>query len=123
MNIHESAENYLETILMLQTRNGSVRSIDIAVELNFTKPSVSRAMKSLREKGHIEVQRGGEIVLTESGLQIAEKIYQRHLTLKEYLMRIGVGEETAAADACKIEHVISEESFSKLRAYVEKQSG
>ena len=113
MKIHESAENYLETILILKARNGFVRSIDIANELSFTKPSISVAMKAFREEGYIEMNEEGHITLTPSGLAIAEKIYERHQTLAKVLMSIGVSEETAYADACKIEHDISDETFDK----------
>ena len=120
MNIHESAENYLETIYMLLNRTGSVRSIDVVNELEFSKPSVSVAMKNLREGGHIEMDSGGYITLTESGRRIAEKMYERHTLLSNYLIKLGVDEKTAVEDACKIEHVISEQSFNKIRAYVNR---
>ena len=99
MNIHASAEDYLETILVLKQRMGEVRSIDIVNELNFSKPSVSIAMKKLRENGYIEVDEGGYISLKETGLEIAQNIYDRHKVLTEFLVSIGVSEETAAADA------------------------
>ncbi len=118
MKIMESAENYLETILMLLNDTGNVRSIDIVAETGYTKPSISRAMKQLRENGYITVGEHGYIDLTESGRQIAEKIYERHRLLSKYLIKIGVSEETAIEDACRIEHVISEESFSKLKEFV-----
>lgn len=116
MNIHASAEDYLETILVLKQRMGEVRSIDIVNELNFSKPSVSIAMKKLRENGYIEVDEGGYISLKETGLVIAQNIYDRHKVLTEFLVSIGVSEETAAADACKIEHQLSDESFEKIKA-------
>lgn len=122
MQIHESAENYLETILILKQKNGTVRSIDIATELSFTKPSVSVAMKSLRTNGYIEVDSNGLISLTPSGLAIAEKIYERHQIIAQVLMALGVSEDTAFADSCKIEHDISEESFSKIKQHYEKHS-
>ena len=122
MQIHESAENYLETILILKQKNGTVRSIDIATELSFTKPSVSVAMKSLRTNGYIEVDSNGLISLTPSGLVIAEKIYERHQIIAQVLMALGVSEDTAFADSCKIEHDISEESFSKIKQHYEKHS-
>jgi len=120
MKIQESGENYLETILVLKRRNGSVRAIDIANELNFSKPSVSKAMSVLKEAGHVKVDRLNQILLTDTGLEIAEKIYERHLVLTEYLISIGVNPETAAKDACKMEHVISEESFDRLKTVVEE---
>lgn len=115
MKIQESAENYLETILVLQKRNGQVRSIDIVNELNFTKPSVSVAMKNLRQNEMIEVDEGGYITLMPEGLAIAEKIYERHTILTDWLIQIGVNPETADEDACKIEHVISTESFLAIK--------
>ena len=118
MKIHESAENYLETILVLQRRNGHVRSIDIVNELEFTKPSVSVAMKNLRQNGLIEMDAGGYITLLDSGRQIAEKIYERHTLLTDWLISLGVDEETAASDACRIEHVISQSSFECLRTHL-----
>ncbi len=118
MKIQESGENYLETILVLKKRNGSVRSVDIANELNFSKPSVSKAMSVLKQAGHVKVDRLNQILLTESGQEIAEKIYERHLILTEWLTSIGVSEEVAANDACRIEHVISEESFNKVKELV-----
>ena len=102
MPIHESAENYLETILMLSKRLDVVRSIDIAADMRFSKPSVSIAMKNLRQEGFIEVQSGGSIVLTQSGLKIAERIYERHCVIARFLMQLGVEEPVAFEDACKI---------------------
>lgn len=119
MKIQESAENYLETILILQKQNGQVRSIDIARELNFSKPSVSNAMKQLRNNAYITMDHNGYISLTESGLKIADCIYERHLLLTKYFMALGVSEETAKEDACRIEHVISEESFNKIKEHCE----
>ncbi|MBQ8331502.1 MAG: metal-dependent transcriptional regulator [Clostridia bacterium] len=115
MKIQESAENYLETILVLQKRNGHVRSIDIVNELEFTKPSVSVAMKNLRQNGLIEVDPNGYITLLEQGRAIAEKIYERHTILTDWLVGLGVNPNTADADACKIEHVISTESFLAIK--------
>ncbi len=115
MRIQESGENYLEAILVLKNKNGSVRSIDIAGFLNFTKPSVSRAMAILKQAGHIIMDKDGQIQLTASGLAIAESIYEKHRFLTEFLIAIGVEEEVAAADACRIEHVISEQTFNKLK--------
>ncbi len=118
MNIHESAEDYLEAILMLQERRGYVRSIDIAGELGFSKPSVSVAMKRLRENGYIRMDPDGCITLLEPGLAIAQRVYTRHRLLTKFLIRLGVGPETAAADACKIEHDLSDETFAKIQAFV-----
>ena len=117
LQIHESAENYLETILILKKRLGQVRSIDIATELSVSKPSVSVAMKNLRTNGYIEVDRDGYITLLESGSAIAEKMYERHTFLTEWLTALGVSPETAAEDACKIEHVISVETFEALKSH------
>lgn len=117
MQIKESAENYLETILILKMRLGTVRSIDIANELSFSKPSVSIAMKNLRENGYITID-GGNIELTEKGMDIAKKIYERHTIISEWLVNIGVSEKTASEDACRIEHVISEESFNAFKKHV-----
>ena len=118
MVIRESAEDYLETILVLKNRLGNVRSIDIAHELSFSKPSVSVAMKNLRLNNYITVDENGYINLTDSGMAIARKIYERHTFLTSFLISIGVNPETAAEDACKIEHVISSESFSALKKYL-----
>ena len=118
MVIRESAEDYLETILVLKNRLGNVRSIDIAHELSFSKPSVSVAMKNLRLNNYITVDENGYIILTDSGMAIAGKIYERHTFLTSFLISIGVDPETAAEDACKIEHVISSESFSALKKYL-----
>lgn len=115
MKIQESAENYLETILILKNKNGAVRSIDIANELGFSKPSVSVAMKNLRENGYIEVDSLGYITLLDSGRKIAEKIYERHTTLSKWLVSLGVDAKTAAEDACRIEHIISSESFEAIK--------
>lgn len=115
MKIQESAENYLETILVIQNRKGQVRSIDIANELNFSKPSISNAMKQFRENGYIIVDENGYITLTKDGHEIAEHVYERHLILTRFLMQLGVDEQTAKEDACRIEHVISKESFDKIK--------
>ena len=119
MAIHESGEDYLEAILMIKERNGNVRSIDIAHELSFSKPSVSVAMKKLRESNQITVSPEGYLYLTESGLAIAEKIYERHLFLSKWLENMGVDAAVAASDACKIEHVISAESFSAIKKHID----
>ena len=120
MKIHESAENYLEAILIIKNEKGSVRSIDIANHLNFSKPSVSVAMKNLRENGYISIDPDGSIYLEESGRKIAEKIYERHTLLSDWLTRLGVPRDIATEDACRIEHVISEESFSAIKSHVKK---
>jgi len=122
MRIQESGENYLETILILQSKNGSVRSIDIANELDYSKASISRAMGILKKAGYIQVEDGGNIRLTEAGNLRATQIYERHRLIAEYLVKaLQIGEETAAADACRIEHVLSEESFHKIKEWVEAQ--
>lgn len=118
MNINESAENYLETILILSKRLPAVRSVDIANELGFKKSSVSIAMKNLREKEHISVDDSGFITLTSSGREIAEMIYERHLLFSNWLMKLGVSKQTALEDACKIEHVLSRESFEAIKRYI-----
>lgn len=121
MKSNESAENYLETILILSHRLPVVRSIDVSVELGFKKSSVSVAMKHLRENGHITVSDAGYITLTESGREIAEMIYERHNFLSGWLMSLGVDENTALEDACRIEHVISQESFAAIKKAVKPQ--
>lgn len=118
--ICESKENYLETILILHNRNGEVRSVDIATEMEFSKPSVSIAMKNLREEGCISVDKNGYITLTQSGREIAERVYERHLLFTDWLTSLGVPEDIAAADACRIEHDLSAESFSAIKAYIKK---
>ena len=122
MKIQESAENYLETILVLHKRKGVVRSIDIANEMNFSKPSVSVAMKNLRLGGYIKVDDDGSITLLDKGREIAEKIYERHTLLSEWLTTMGVDPEIAAEDACRIEHVISNETFDALKRHVKTMS-
>ncbi len=114
----ESGENYLETILILIQKGKGVRSIDIAEEMGFSKPSISRAVGILKADGYIEVDSGGFISLTDSGYEIAEKIYERHRVLTRFLIKLGVNEVTAAEDACRIEHDISDESFQKLKEHV-----
>lgn len=120
MKIKESAENYLETILVLKNKNGLVRSIDVATHLGFSKPSVSVAMKSFREEGYITVDQNGSIELTEKGMIIAEEMFERHNIIANALIAIGVEEETAYDDSCKIEHHISKQSFEKIKEYIEK---
>ena len=119
MKIHESAENYLETILMIKNKKGSVRSIDIANELDFSKPSVSVAMKNLRENGFIDVDSNGYITLLDKGQEIAEKMYERHTTLSKGLISLGVPEDIAVEDACRIEHIISVETFEAIKKIAE----
>ena len=119
MHIHESAENYLEAILALGEK-GAVRSIDVAQHLEFSKPSVSRAMSLLRENGYVVMDEGGFLSLTELGHQVADRIYERHKLLTKWLIALGVNEETAAADACKIEHDLSDESFEKLKEHIRR---
>ncbi len=120
MKIQESAENYLETILIINNRNGFCRSVDIANELGYSKPSVSVAMKNLRENGYIDVMGDGNIILLPPGMEIAGKLYKRHTMLTEFLKALGVPEETASEDACRIEHVLSEESIAAITAELEK---
>ena len=118
MKIHESAENYLETILILSRKNGAVRSIDIVNVLDYTKPSVSVAMKNLRSGGHVAVDSDGYITLTESGREIAEMMYERHTLISDWLMDLGVDKQTATEDACRIEHVLSVESFEAMKNHI-----
>ena len=120
MIVNESAENYLETILVLSKQLPVVRSVDVANELGFKKSSVSVAMKNLREKNHITVTKAGFIYLTDSGKEIAEMIYERHQLISSCLMKLGVSEKTAVEDACRIEHVISKESFDALKNHIKK---
>ena len=120
MQIKESAENYLETILILSKKHGAVRSIDVANEMNFTKASISVAMKRLREDEYIVVEKDGTIHLSEAGRDIATRVYERHQLIAKLLMALGVSEETAFEDSCKIEHDISQESFEKIKEYYEK---
>ena len=122
MKIHQSAEDYLETILILRERKGSVRSIDVAGELGFSKASVSVAMKKLRESGYVLMDEDGLLTLTEAGQEIASRIYARHRLLTEFFVRLGVDEKIAAADACRIEHDISEETFSKLLEHAQRSA-
>ena len=118
MSIHESGEMYLEAILVLSQKNGFVRSIDVSEYLGYSKPSVSRAVGILKKGEYIVVDRDGSLTLTESGKAIAEKIFERHTVLARLLIRLGVSEETATADACKLEHAISDESFEAIKRYV-----
>jgi len=121
MNIRESGEDYLETILMLQNKKGFVRSIDIANELEYTKPSISRAMGILKKEGYIIMQPDGKILLTEMGLQRANEVYERHRLISQYLVSsLGLDSEIADKDACRIEHIISPETFEKIKHYIGK---
>lgn len=120
MIIKESAENYLEAILMIKKKKGNVRSIDIANQLNFTKPSVSVAMKAFREEEYITMDSDGSINLTEKGRKIAEGIYERHEIIAKALIALGVSEKTAYEDSCKVEHDISDETFEKLKKHLKR---
>ena len=120
MKIQESAENYLETILILKNKTGNVRSIDIANELDFSKASVSVAMKNLRENGYIKVDAEGYISLLPKGRKIAETMLERHNLISNWLINLGVSEKTALTDACRIEHVISQESFDAIKKHANK---
>lgn len=120
MSIHESGEDYLETILILHKNTGFVRSIDIANELGYSKPSISRAVGILKSDGYITVEPNGQIVLTVSGKAKAEQVYERHLMLRKFLTDIlGVSSENSEQDACRIEHILSDETFEKLKGFVE----
>ena len=120
MPLHESGEDYLEAILVLKQERGMVRSIDVAQHLGFSKPSVSRAMSILKADGLVEMDRDGSLELTEAGSEVAEEIYRRHCLLTRWLTNIGVSAETAAADACRLEHVISPETFQRLQEFAEQ---
>ena len=120
MSIHESGEMYLESIYQLQKQNGSVRSVDISAFMGYSKPSVSRAVGLLRAGGYITVDKSGIITLTDTGMAVARTIYERHTLLSNLLQRLGVSPETAARDACKLEHAISDESFQAIKNYIEK---
>ena len=120
MRIQESGEMYLETILRLSQKSGHVRAIDVGEEMGYSKPSVSRAMSLLKEGGYIVIDRDGAITLTDAGREIAEKIYARHTLLTNFLISIGVDEETASEDACKMEHSISDTSFDAIKKLTEK---
>ena len=120
MGIHESGEMYLETIHVLLQKNGAVRSIDISEHMGYSKPSVSRAVGLLKSGGYILVDKDGYITLTESGISVAEKIYERHMVLSRLLVVLGVSEETAAEDACRLEHAISDESFQAIKHHISR---
>ena len=121
MNIHESAEDYLEAILILREQLGMVRSIDIVHHLDYTKPSVSVAMKNLRQNGYVQMDDQGHITLTPSGQAIADTMYERHTLLSNWLIYLGVDPRTAAEDACRMEHAISDESFAKLKMAIDDE--
>jgi len=121
MAIYESGENYLEAILQLELAKGSVHSVDIAAELGFTKPSVSRAMSVLKRMQYITMDKSGEIHLTEEGRKVAVSMYERHKFLTEYLIRLGVSPDVAEQDACRMEHALSQESFDRIRDSVDKK--
>ena len=118
MKIYESSEDYLEKILILEMRNGVVRAIDIARDMNFSKPSVSIAVHKLEDNNYIEISKNGDITLTESGRKIAERIYERHIVISNFLVSLGVPEDIAVADACKIEHDLSDETFEALKKMI-----
>ena len=117
MSVHESGEMYLEAILVLTRKTGFVRSIDVSEYLGYSKPSVSRAMGILRSGAYIVMDKDGSMTLTDAGREIAEKIYDRHTLLTRLLVKLGVSAETAAADACKLEHAVSDESFEAIKRY------
>lgn len=121
MQLYESSEDYLERILMLKEKNGHVRSIDISIDMGYSKPSISRAVKKLKGAGYITIDENGNIELTKEGLNVANKIYERHQILTNYFISIGVPEEIAANDACKIEHDLSEETFNALKKEIENK--
>ena len=124
MEIRESAEDYLERILMLNKSIGQVRAVDIANLMNFSKPSVSIALKKLRQNGYVNIDGGGFITLTKSGQEIAERVFERHRLISRYLLlTLGVPAEIADADACRIEHIISQESFDQIKAFVAREDG
>lgn len=119
MNLYESGEMYLESIYVLSLKSPCVRSIDVGEYLGYSKPSVSRAMSALKSGGYVTADKDGSLHLTQAGLEVARKIYTRHTVLSGMLMRLGVDEKTATEDACRIEHVISDESFRAIREHVE----
>lgn len=120
MKIQESGEDYLESILKIEREKGFVRSIDVANDLKVTKPSVSRAIHILEERGFIIINEASQLILSEEGRAIAEKIYERHLLLSDFLRKIGVSDEVAAEDACRMEHTLSDESFAALKNFIEQ---
>ena len=123
MKVQESAEDYLESILILKEKKGLVRSIDVVHHMGYSKPSVSRAMSLLRENGYVEMDKDGFLTLTEAGMTIASRIYERHRLLTRWLSELGVSPEVAAEDACRIEHDISEETFLRLKEHIAKNEG
>ena len=118
MALHESAEMYLETIYQLSLEKGSVRSVDVAESMGYSKPSISRAVGLLKQGGYLVMEKDGSLKLTETGLEIAKKVYERHTLLTTVLTRLGVSPETAAEDACKMEHVISDETFEAMKRHL-----
>lgn len=122
MKIKESAENYLEAILIIQNKKGNARSIDVANYLGFSKPSVSVAMKSFREEGYVTVDDAGDLMLTDKGMEIASKMYERHQMIAKALIKLGVDEKTAYEDSCRIEHDISDETFNAIKKHLSKMS-
>lgn len=122
MKIKESAENYLEAILIIQNKKGNARSIDVANYLGFSKPSVSVAMKSFREEGYVTVDDAGDLMLTDKGMEIASKMYERHQMIAKALIKLGVDEKTAYEDSCRIEHDISDETFNAIKNHLSKMS-
>lgn len=118
MSLQESGEMYLETIYILSKKSGSVRSVDVGEYMGYSKPSVSRAMSVLKQGGFVTTDSNGFLLLTESGRNVAEKIYERHTTLSQFLVRLGVDEETAVEDACKMEHVISDQSLAAIQRHM-----
>lgn len=122
MSLHESAEMYLETIYVLSQKTGSVRSIDIAEHMGYSKPSVSRAVSLLKKGGYLTMAKDGYLTLTDEGRAAAKKIFERHTVLSRFLAMIGVDDEIAAKDACKIEHVVSDKTITAIKNFVEKQN-
>ncbi len=120
MVLQESGEMYLETILVLSQKSSLVRAIDVGEEMGFSRPSVSRAVHLLAKGGFINIDRGGGLTLTDAGLEVAEKIYERHTVLSQWLVSLGVDEETATEDACKIEHDLSDKSFAAIKSHIKK---
>ena len=120
MKTQESMENYLETIYVLEQRTGFVRSVDVATELGFSKPSISNAMKKLKAEGYVQIEEKGRIVLTEKGKEVAECTYEKHCVISHWLMHIGVSKETALEDACRMEHILSDETFECMKKHHKK---
>lgn len=120
MHLQESAEMYLETIYLLSRQHGGVRSVDVAEHMGYSKPSVSRAVGLLKQGGYVSVDHDGFLFLTDDGIAVAERIFERHTVLSKFFIRLGVNEATAAEDACKIEHIISDETFDAIKAHLNK---